>query len=49
MDNPGQRHQQRLADGRWVMIEERRTADGGVIGLLATGMKLHYPLTDALK
>jgi PAS domain-containing protein len=33
MDNPGQRHQQRLADGRWVMIEERRTADGGVIGL----------------
>jgi len=33
MDNPGQRHQQRLADGRWVMIEERRTSDGGVIGL----------------
>jgi signal transduction histidine kinase/ActR/RegA family two-component response regulator len=33
MDNPGQRHQQRLADGRWVMIEERRTEDGGIIGL----------------
>ena len=33
MDNPGQRHQQRLADGRWVMIEERRTSEGGVIGL----------------
>ena len=29
----GQRHEQRLADGRWVMIEERRTTDGGVIGL----------------
>ena len=33
LDNPGQRHQQRLADGRWVLIEERRTGDGGVIGL----------------
>ncbi|KRB49398.1 response regulator [Phenylobacterium sp. Root700] len=32
--NPtGERHEQRLADGRWLMIEERRTADGGVIGL----------------
>jgi CheY-like chemotaxis protein len=29
----GQRHEQRLADGRWLMIEERRTSDGGVIGL----------------
>jgi CheY-like chemotaxis protein len=29
----GQRHEQRLADGRWVMIEERRITDGGVIGL----------------
>ena len=29
LDNPGQRHEQRLADGRWVMIEERRTSDGG--------------------
>jgi signal transduction histidine kinase/ActR/RegA family two-component response regulator len=33
LDNPGQRHEQRLADGRWVMIEERRTSDGGAIGL----------------
>jgi signal transduction histidine kinase/CheY-like chemotaxis protein len=33
LDNPGQRHQQQLADGRWVLIEERRTGDGGVIGL----------------
>ncbi len=29
----GDRHEQRLADGRWLMIEERRTSDGGVIGL----------------
>jgi signal transduction histidine kinase/FixJ family two-component response regulator len=29
----GERHEQQLRDGRWVMIEERRTADGGVIGL----------------
>jgi signal transduction histidine kinase/ActR/RegA family two-component response regulator len=33
LDNPGQRHQQLLADGRWMMIEERRTSDGGTIGL----------------
>jgi signal transduction histidine kinase len=33
MDNPGQRHEQRLSDGRWILIEERRTADGGLIGL----------------
>ncbi len=34
LKNPtGERHEQRLADGRWLMIEERRTADGGVIGL----------------
>ena len=33
LDNPGQRHQQHLADGRWVMIEERRTSEGGTIGL----------------
>lgn len=32
--NPtGERHEQRLSDGRWVMVEERRTSDGGVIGL----------------
>jgi signal transduction histidine kinase/CheY-like chemotaxis protein len=33
LGNPGQRHEQRLADGRWVMIEERRTSEGGTIGL----------------
>ncbi|WP_374571895.1 ATP-binding protein [Phenylobacterium sp.] len=34
LENPtGERHEQRLADGRWLMLEERRTADGGVIGL----------------
>ncbi|HEY1737022.1 MAG TPA: PAS-domain containing protein, partial [Methylovirgula sp.] len=31
--NPSGRHEQRLADGRVIMIEERRTSDGGVIGL----------------
>jgi len=32
--NPtGERHEQQIRDGRWVLIEERRTADGGVIGL----------------
>jgi diguanylate cyclase (GGDEF)-like protein/PAS domain S-box-containing protein len=31
--NPGERHEQQLADGRWIMIEERRTSDGGSIGL----------------
>jgi CheY-like chemotaxis protein len=29
----GARHEQQVADGRWLMIEERRTSDGGVIGL----------------
>src|SRR5471032_2780662 len=33
LKNPGVRHEQRLADGRWIMIEERATSDGGVIGL----------------
>jgi signal transduction histidine kinase len=33
MANPGERHEQRLSDGRWILIEERRTADGGLIGL----------------
>lgn len=32
--NPtGERHEQKISDGRWLMIEERRTSDGGVIGL----------------
>lgn len=33
MERPGQRHEQKLSDGRWILIEERRTADGGLIGL----------------
>jgi diguanylate cyclase (GGDEF)-like protein/PAS domain S-box-containing protein len=33
LTNPGQRHEQRLADGRWIMIDERRTRDGGTIGI----------------
>ena len=33
MENPGQRHEQRLADGRWLMIEERKTSEGWIIGL----------------
>ena len=33
MNNPGARHEQRLSDGRWLMIEERRTSEGGIIGL----------------
>jgi len=34
MENPtGERIEQQLSDGRWLMIEERRTADGGLIGL----------------
>ncbi|MGE3302454.1 MAG: putative bifunctional diguanylate cyclase/phosphodiesterase [Hyphomonadaceae bacterium] len=31
--NPIGPHEQRLADGRWILIEERRMADGCVIGL----------------
>ena len=33
LKNPGVRHEQRVSDGRWIMIEERATSDGGVIGL----------------
>lgn len=33
MSPTGERHEQQIADGRWVMIEEKRTSDGGVIGL----------------
>jgi CheY-like chemotaxis protein len=29
----GDRHEQKVADGRWLMIEDRRTSDGGSIGL----------------
>ena len=30
---PGDRHEQKLADGRVILIEERLTEDGGIIGL----------------
>jgi CheY-like chemotaxis protein len=33
MNPTGDRHEQKISDGRWLMIEERRTSDGGVIGL----------------
>jgi signal transduction histidine kinase/ActR/RegA family two-component response regulator len=33
LTNPTKRHEQRISDGRWLMIEERRTSDGGLIGL----------------
>ena len=33
LENPGERHEQRLADGRWLMVEERRTSEGGTIGI----------------
>ena len=34
LSNPtGERQEQQIRDGRWVMIEERRTGEGGVIGL----------------
>ena len=33
LENPGTRHEQRLSDGRCIMIEERKTLDGGTIGL----------------
>jgi diguanylate cyclase (GGDEF)-like protein/PAS domain S-box-containing protein len=33
LNQPGERHEQTLADGRVILIEERLTEDGGVIGL----------------
>jgi diguanylate cyclase (GGDEF)-like protein/PAS domain S-box-containing protein len=33
LHQPGQRHEQTLADGRCILIEERLTGDGGIIGL----------------
>ncbi len=32
-DGTGERHERQLADGRWLMIEDRRTSEGGTIGL----------------
>jgi CheY-like chemotaxis protein len=51
MNPTGERHEQRVSDGRWLMIEEKRTADGGVIGLRVdiTEMKTQAEaLADAL-
>jgi len=31
--SPGPPFQQRMADGRWLRVEERRTRDGGTVGL----------------
>src|SRR6266404_3642668 len=41
LNQPGERHEQTLADGRVILIEERLTEDGGVIGLRVdiTGLK----------
>ena len=33
LENPGVRHEQWLSDGRCIMVEERKTAGGGTIGL----------------
>jgi len=33
MRNPKGKIEQKLADGRWILIDERRTSDGGFIGL----------------
>jgi diguanylate cyclase (GGDEF)-like protein/PAS domain S-box-containing protein len=33
LKTPSERHEQWLADGRCILIEERHTSDGGVIGL----------------
>ena len=45
--NPGQRHEQKLADGRWILIEERKTADGGTIGLRVDITELKQALATA--
>jgi signal transduction histidine kinase/FixJ family two-component response regulator len=31
--NPGQPFEQQLRDGRWMLIDERRTTDGGTVGI----------------
>jgi signal transduction histidine kinase len=40
---PGRPFQQQLADGRWLRVEERRTRDGGTVGLRSdvTDLKQH--------
>ena len=49
LENPGQRHEQRVADGRWLLIEERKTSEGGTIGLRVdiTDMKLQAQALEA--
>jgi len=49
LENPGLRHEQRIADGRWLMIEERKTSEGGTIGLRVdiTEMKLQAQALEA--
>jgi signal transduction histidine kinase/ActR/RegA family two-component response regulator len=47
----GERHEQQIRDGRWVLIEERSTTEGGVIGLRVdiTDLKTQAAaLTEAL-
>jgi signal transduction histidine kinase len=31
--NPGEPYEMELADGRWIQVQERRTADGGIVGI----------------
>ncbi|MDB5644228.1 MAG: diguanylate cyclase/phosphodiesterase [Hyphomicrobiales bacterium] len=33
LNGPGTRHEQQLADGRWILIDERRLEDNSLIGL----------------
>jgi len=33
LTSPSERHEQWLSDGRCILIEERRTGDGGIVGL----------------
>jgi signal transduction histidine kinase/ActR/RegA family two-component response regulator len=49
LTNPQRRHEQRVSDGRWLMIEERRTSDGGLIGLRVdiTDMKAQAAALEA--
>ena len=46
MDNPGMRHEQQLADGRWIMIEERKTRDGGTVGIRVDITELKTALAE---
>jgi len=38
--NPGAPHALQLGDGRWVMVSERRTEDGGTVGVYSDITKL---------